>query len=346
MEFLTEKNRAEYEAFCISHPNSVFTQSLKWPSVKNNWQSEGIISRDENGKVRGVMLILIQYAPLFKSAFLYAPRGPVCDYHDVDTLKDLFDGVKVLAKKYNAYTFKCDPDILLSDEKFIGIMKDMGFSHNTGGEDFETIQARFNYRLYINGRNEEELMANLHPKTRYNIRVALKHEVEVKVCDKSALDEFLPIMQVTGERDGFSTRPRAYFERMLDSLGENVRLYMAYYQGKAVSGAITTQYGNKTCYVYGASDNNHRNVMPNYLVQWEMIKWALENNCDVYDFQGVSGNLDENSPHYGLYRFKKGFNGQLDELAGEFDYNFKPLLAKTIDKLIDLKEALHRKKRK
>ena len=314
--------------------------------MKNNWQSEGIISRDENGKVRGVMLILIQYAPVFKSAFLYAPRGPVCDYHDVDTLKDLFDGVKVLAKKYNAYTFKCDPDILLSDTEFINIMKEMGFSHNTGGEDFETIQARFNYRLYLNGRTETEIFENLHSKTRYNIRVALKHEVEVKVCDKSALDEFLPIMQVTGERDGFSTRPRAYFERMLDSLGENVRLYMAYYQGKAVSGAITTQYGNKTCYVYGASDNNHRNVMPNYLVQWEMIKWALESGCDVYDFQGVSGNLDENSPHYGLYRFKKGFNGQLDELAGEFDYNFKPLLAKTIDKLIDLKEALHRKKRK
>ena len=166
------------------------------------------------------------------------------------------------------------------------------------------------------------------------------------MCDKSALDEFLPIMQVTGERDGFSTRPKAYFERMLDALGENVRLYMAYYNGVAVSGAITTQYANKTCYVYGASDNNHRNVMPNYLVQWEMICWAIDNGCTVYDFQGVSGNLDENSPHYGLYRFKKGFNGTLDELAGEFDLEFKPLTAKLIDKLIDIKEALQRKRRK
>lgn len=346
MEFLNENNRAEFEAFAFSHQNSVFTQSLKWPNVKNNWLYEGIISRDENAQVRGVMLVLIQYAPFIKSAFLYAPRGPVCDYHDIETIKDLLEGVKVLSKKYNAYTFKMDPDILISDTKFIEDMKSLGFSHNTGGEDFETIQARFNYRLYVNGRSEEELLANLHPKTRYNIRVAQKHGVEVKVCDKSALDEFLPIMQVTGERDGFSTRPRAYFERMLDSLGENVRLYMAYYQGKAVSGAITTQYGNKTCYVYGASDNNHRNVMPNYLVQWEMIKWALEGKSVVYDFQGVSGNLDENSPHYGLYRFKKGFNGQLDELAGEFDYNFKPFLAKLIDKLIDVKEAMRRKKKK
>ncbi len=346
MEFLNDNNRTEFEAFNSTHENGQFTQSLNWVKVKNNWLYDGIISRDECGNIRGVMLVLIQYAPIFKSAFLYAPRGPVCDYTDRETIEDLFEGVKVLAKKYNAYTFKMDPDVKISDNAFIDMMKSLGFSHNTGGEDFETIQARFNYRLYFDGRNEEEIFNNLHPKTRYNIRVAKKHNVEVKVCDKSALDEFLPIMQVTGERDGFSTRPRAYFERMLDALGDNVRLYMAYYNSIPVSGAITTQYAGKTCYVYGASDNAHRNVMPNYLVQWEMIRWALEGNSYVYDFQGVSGNLDENSPHYGLYRFKKGFNGTLDELAGEFDYNFKPLTAKFIDKMIDIKEALRRKRRK
>lgn len=346
MEFLNDSNRAEFEAFASTHENGQFTQSVNWVKVKNNWQYEGIISRDENGEIRGTMLVLIQYAPFIKSAFLYSPRGPVCDYEDMDTIKDLIEGVKILAKKHNAYTFKMDPDILLSNTDFIQRMKDLGFKHNTGGEDFETIQARFNYRLYLNGRTKDEIFENLHPKTRYNVRVARKHNVEVKVCDKSALDEFLPIMQVTGERDGFSTRPKAYFERMLDALGDNVRLYMAYYNGVAVSGAITTQYANKTCYVYGASDNNHRNVMPNYLVQWEMICWAIDNGCTVYDFQGVSGNLDENSPHYGLYRFKKGFNGTLDELAGEFDLEFKPLTAKLIDKLIDIKEALQRKRRK
>ncbi len=346
MEFLNEKNREEFEAFAQSHKNGQFTQSLRWPDVKNNWLYDGIISRDEKGEIRGVMLVLIQYAPIIKSAFLYSPRGPVCDYHNREIIEDLFEGVKVLAKKHRAYTFKMDPDLSVSDKVFAEMMKDLGFSQNLGGEDFETIQARFNYRLYFNGRSEEEIFTNLHPKTRYNIRVAMKHNVKVRVADKSELDEFIRIMKITGERDGFSTRPKAYFERMLDSLGEHVRLYLAYYEGKAIAGAITTQYAGKTCYVYGASDNAHRNVMAPYLVQWEMIRWALENNCTVYDFQGVSGNLDENSAHYGLYRFKKGFNGQLDELLGEFDYNFRPFTAKLIDKMIDLKEAIQKFKHK
>ena len=81
---------------------------------------------------------------------------------------------------------------------------------------------------------------------------------------------------------------------MLKALGEHARLYMGFYEGNAVCGAIATNYAGKTCYVYGASDNVYRNVMPNYLMQWEMIRWAVETGCTLYDFQGVSGNLDEN----------------------------------------------------
>ncbi len=180
------------------------------------------------------------------------------------------------------------------------------------------------------------MFAALTQKTRYNCRVAMKHGVEVKVVSKELLDDFVRIMKTTGERDGFNVRPGSYFERMLDALGEHVRMYMAFYGGKPVSGAITTNYGGKTCYVYGASDNLHRNVMPNYLIQWEMIKWAIETGCRLYDFQGISGNMDENGHMYGLYRFKKGFNGTLEELAGEFDYVYQPLKAKLVDKAIAL----------
>ena len=81
--------------------------------------------------------------------------------------------------------------------------------------------------------------------------------------------------------------------------------------------------------------------MPNYLMQWEMIRWALETGCSVYDFQGVSGNLNpENNPMYGLYRFKKGFNGQLDELAGEFDCVSRPLRAAMVDTAIALNDRI------
>ena len=83
--------------------------------------------------------------------------------------------------------------------------------------------------------------------------------------------------------------------------------------------------------------------MPNYLLQWEMIKWALESNCNVYDFRGVSGDLDENSPLYGLYRFKKGFNGDFTEFVGEMDLVFKPCIKLAIDKGGKIYKALRAK---
>ena len=91
-------------------------------------------------------------------------------------------------------------------------------------------------------------------------------------------------------------------------------------------GTVAVQYGDKVWYLYGASSNNYRNLMPNYLLQWRMIEWAIENNCRIYDFRGISGDLSENNPLFGLYRFKKGFGGELVEFAGEFEYNMKPVI--------------------
>ena len=95
-------------------------------------------------------------------------------------------------------------------------------------------------------------------------------------------------------------------------------------------------YGNKTWYLYGASSNSYRNLMPNYLLQWEMIKIALDRKDDVYDLRGVSGVVDENHPQYGLYRFKKGFGAEFTEFIGEVYISFKPFvnsLYKTSEKL-------------
>ncbi len=347
MEILSTNQYGEYEKFVNTHPNGGITQSVKWHGVKNNWKPEVVVSRDDDGKIVGGMSVLVQKIPMIGTALLYAPRGPVCDWHNRKIMDDLKRGADELAKKHRAHIFKIDPDILDSDEAFASMIRSMGFSQVKGGEGFETIQARFNYRLYLEGRTEDEIFANLTQKTRYNVRVAQKHGVQIRVVGEEYLDDFIRIMQTTGERDGFNVRPKSYFKRMLDCLGESCRLYMAFYEEQPVSGAITTNFAGKTCYIYGASDNANRNVMPNYLIQWEMIKWAIETNCTVYDFQGVSGNLEEKDNHlYGLYRFKKGFNGTLDELCGEFDFIYRPLTSKLVEKAIDLNEWIRATKRR
>lgn len=346
MELLTPQTYQEFDTFVENHPQGGFTQSTAWRKVKSNWGYEGVISRDTQGNIQGTVGVLVQKIPFIGTSFLYAPRGPVCNLHDRQVLADLKTGIDLLAKKHRAHLFKMDPDTLFSDTEFCRIAQEMGFVQHYGPDGFEGIQARFNYRLYLRGRTEEELFAALSQKTRYNIRVARKHGVQIEVVGPERLDDFMRIMRATGERDGFNIRPKAYFERMLAALGDHVRLYMAFYEGQAISGAITTCFGKKTCYVYGASDNIYRNVMPNYLIQWEMIRWAIATGCDLYDFQGVSGILDENHHMYGLYRFKKGFNGQLDELAGEFDYTYRPLSAHMVDTALSLHSKLNQWKRK
>jgi len=341
LEILKQKDIEAYRAFIESSDKGHFMQGPEWAKVKSAWKWEAVVEKDGQGVIVGAMSVLIRRVPGMPFTMMYAPRGPVCDIHDKDIMANLIGGVRALAVKYKAYTFKIDPDVLTSDKQFMALMGSFGFELHGDGKNFDSIQPRFVFRLNVEGKTEDEVFAGFHSKTRYNIRIAQKHEIEVKIRDKSALAEFLPIMRETGSRDGFATRPTEYFENMLDAFGPNARLYMAYYQGTPVAGTIAIQYGDKVWYLYGASSNSYRNMMPNYLLQWEMIRWAIEKKCRIYDFRGVSGDLSPENPLYGLYRFKKGYNGEFTEFCGEFDL----ILNRPIAALVDCGIRLMRKAR-
>jgi len=336
-------NEEEYERFLQTHPKGHFLQSVKWARLKSNWMHKIIVVRDNEGNIKGSMSLLIRKLPFLNYTIMYSPRGPVCDIHDYDTIKELVEKAKVIASIYKSYVLKIDPDIEKDDEEFKRIVSELGFKAKNNTKNFEAIQPQFVFRLDIKNKTEEEIMMGFHQKVRYNIRLAMRKGVEIRIGSKEDIPEFHKIMLETGIRDKFVVRSASYFERMLDVLGpDNIRLYLAYYQGKMIAGTIAIVYGNKCWYLYGASSNEHRNVMPNYLLQWEMIKWALERGCDIYDFRGVSGDLNENNPLYGLYRFKKGFGGKFTEFVGELDYVFNPFIYFAVEK----GEAVFREARK
>ena len=319
-EFITDETLAEYEAFIASHPKGHFAQSSMWGKVKSAWTWRAIAVRGEDGKIKGSCAFLIRKAPLVGAAMLYACRGPVCDLEDKATLDQLMEGAKALAKEVKGYVIKIDPDVSHENEAFRKLLESYGFILTGTGKNFEGAQPKFVFRLYLNGRTEEELLASFTQKHRYNIRLAVKKGVEVKLCGLEMVDEFTRIMVETGVRDNFVTRDAAYFRRLLEKLGDHARLYMAFHEGQAIAGTLAIWFGDKVWYLYGASSNQHRNLMPNYLLQWNMIQWAVEKGCRVYDFRGVSGDLSEDSPMYGLYKFKKGFNGDFTEFIGEMDW--------------------------
>ncbi len=333
-EIINEKSLAEYEAFVQGHPKGNFAQSSYWARQKSTWIWRAIACRGEDGRIKGTLSILIRKMPGFSklpgahSAMMYASRGPVCDIDDYATMDELFDRARELAKEFKAYVFKIDPDIPSSETAFTAYMTRRGFEIKAGGPEFEAIQPRYVFRLYLNGRGEEELLASFHQKTRYNIRLAQRKGVRVEICGKEMVPEFGRLMLTTGLRDNFVTREPQYFADMLDNLGEHARLYMAFIdepqadgsiKPKAIAGTLAIWYGDKVWYLYGASSNEDRNYMPNYLLQWSMIRWAVEKGCRVYDFRGVPGEVGEDHPLYGLVKFKRGFNGDYTEFVGEMD---------------------------
>mgnify|MGYP005775968981 FL=1 len=328
MRFVTdEKSKEEYKRFLEGHERCNFQQSLEWAEVKKPyWKPEVILAEDDNKKIIGSLCVWIRKMPIFGN-IMYASRGPVCDIHDKNVLEQITQGAKELAKKYNAFVLRTEPDILSSDEEFRKIVTELGYKIKDDAKDFkDEIQPRYVFRLDIKGKTEEEVMAGFHQKWRYNIRLAGRKGVVVKEGTREDLKEFHKIMVETGARDGFIVRSLEYFEKMYDCLAPtHMKLLMAYYEDEPISGVIPIFYGNKTWYLYGASSNKHRNLMPNYLLQWEMIKMAIARHDDVYDFRGVSGVVDESHPQYGLYRFKKGFGATFTEFVGEVYYPFKPL---------------------
>lgn len=310
----------EYERFVAGHGNGSFMQSLKWHGVKYTWKCEAVAVRDASGAIRASMLILIKTLPFIGTSLLYSPRGPVCDLHDNTLLTCLFDGVFFLSRKYRACALKTDPFVMEDDEEFLSFMGKRGFEFTPHMPEGRTAQTRENYVLDIKGKTPEELFARFKPKWRYNIRLALRKGVVCRPCPKERLSDFYSLMLETGKRDGFAVRSKEYFERMMQSLGEDCRLYMCYKDGTPLSGAICVRYGGRACYVYGASSNEGRSLMPNYLMQWRMIEWACESGCGLYDFMGIPHYDDPSHRNYGVYRFKQGFQGRVAVYAGEFTY--------------------------
>ncbi|HOA54300.1 MAG TPA: peptidoglycan bridge formation glycyltransferase FemA/FemB family protein [Clostridiales bacterium] len=335
---------SKYEEFLQSHPKGHFMQSPQWAEVKSFWKNEIVTVEDENGNIKGAMSLLIRKIPILPYTMMYSPRGPVCDPHDESTLRELLEKCKALAKKHRSYVLKMDPDIEVEDTQFEEIVKKLGFRVSRGLKNYEGIQPRFVFRLDLRDKTEEQIMADFHHKVRYNIRLAGRKGVEVRVGTREDVAVFHRMIVETGIRDNFVVRSREYYEKVFDCLSpDHLRVFIASYEGKPIAGTIAILYGNKCWYLYGASINEHRNLMPNYLLQWNMIKWALESGCDMYDFRGVPGDLDENNPMYGLYRFKVGFRGKFTEFVGMLDYVFNPFVNFIADKGITAFRELRRK---
>ncbi len=294
------------------HPNAHLLQTGEWGELKRGfgWKPVRIVNGDA-----GVQ-ILFRKLPL-GFTIGYIPKA------NVDS--SLWTEIDSTCKQNRAIFLKLEPDqwedtFILHDSSLI-LSK-----HN--------IQPPRTLIVDLRG-SEEEILARMKQKTRYNIRLAEKKGVIVRTWDD--LDSFHKMMLITGGRDGFGIHSREYYRRAYELFHPKgmCEILLAEYASKPLAALFVARNGNRAYYLYGASTDEERNRMPTYLLQWEAMKWAKARGCEEYDLWGVpdedEATLEANFETrrdglWGVYRFKRGFGGQLKRAAQAMDRVYNPML--------------------
>jgi lipid II:glycine glycyltransferase (peptidoglycan interpeptide bridge formation enzyme) len=308
MAILTD---SEWNVFLAQHSDAHLLQTSAWGALKSKfgWQVERVCAGACGAQV------LFRRLPLGLS-LAYIPKGPVGE-----GWAGLWPEVDRLCRRRRAVLLKVEPD--LSEPMPQNVISALrGFRRSK-----HAIQPRRSIVIRLDG-TEEEWLARMKQKTRYNIRLAEKKEVLVR--PSGDLDAFYRLMQATGQRDGFGVHSLDYFRAAHDlfSPAGACRLWIAEYAGRPLAGIMVFARGSRAWYFYGASSEEERGRMPAYLLQWHAMRWAKSIGCAEYDLWGVPDEEDEtleasfetrSDGLWGVYRFKRGFGGSLVRSVGAFD---------------------------
>ncbi len=340
-------------------PNPHFLQTWQWGQVKAQygwapmyvvWDEKqcSIFSEQSSisspGVIQAAALVLKKTA--LSSGFaarlslLYCPKGPSLDWNDLPLRKRVLDDLQGLARQQGAIFLKLDPDVALGT----GIPGTEADITEPGGEAVradllrrgwryseEQIQFKNTVLLDVSA-SEEEMLARMKQKTRYNARLATKKDVTVRVGAQADWPMLYKMYAETSVRDGFVIRDEAYYRTVWEmfqaSSANNISLaepLIAEVEGEPVAAVFLFAFAGRAYYVYGMSREAHRDKMPNYLLQWEAMKWARARGCSVYDLWGAPDVFDESDSMWGVFRFKEGLGGQVMRTLGAWDFVPNPL---------------------
>jgi lipid II:glycine glycyltransferase (peptidoglycan interpeptide bridge formation enzyme) len=229
---------------------------------------------------------------------------------------------------------KIEPSVLDGDKRWLSALKKRGFRTNP-----YAVHIRNEWVLDIRPA-EKDILAGMKEKWRYNVRLAGRKGVTVRRGQgKDDLDTFYALYQTTSERDAFFIHNKDHYEDVmrLYSEGDRAALFLAEYEGKAIAGTIVLRLGRWSWYMYGASANEYRNLMPNHLLQWTGMQWAKAHGCWYYNFRGIPEVLEEGQELYGVYVFKRGFGGYAMRSLETHDLVYQPLIYGIYMRMLEVK---------
>jgi lipid II:glycine glycyltransferase (peptidoglycan interpeptide bridge formation enzyme) len=312
-------------------------QTTNWARLKNRfgWTSHRVWLRQDGQLVAGAQ-VLYRSAAVGLVKMAYIPHGPLVDWDDEEQVTILLNQIDHSVYERGASILKMEPLLWQSEAtsaKWAAICQQHNLLPNT-----DTIQPP-NTILVDLRPSPDEILANMKQKTRYNIRLAAKKDVTVRQGGLKDIAIFNKLMRQTGERDQFGVHTPMYYHAAFEIFAptNQVALFLAEYEGRPLAGVMVFVLGDTAAYLYGASSNEERQRMPTYAVQWAAIEWAKARGCHWYDLWGVpdapedeleANFTDRHDGLWGVYRFKRGFGGQIQRTIGASDRSYNKLVYK------------------
>jgi peptidoglycan pentaglycine glycine transferase (the first glycine) len=363
-------------------PNPHFLQTYEWGQVKAKYGWRPIyIVWDKEGKVRqekdlthlssfvsipsAACMILKRTIPMggmsARLSILYAPKGPLLDWTNESLKNQVLNDLQAFAKKEGAIFLKIDPDVVLGK----GIPSSQDDVIDSGGQAvmselkrrgwrYSGDQIQFKNTVLIDlSPSEEELLARMKQKTRYNIRLAEKKNVVLRVGKLDELPMLYKMFAETSVRDRFVIRDEGYYKTVWQTFIANESSAISELQSpitnpqfpfaepliaevnhEPVAAIFVFYFAGRAYYVYGMSRDTHREKMPTYLLQWEAMKRAKAKGCNVYDLWGAPDVFNESDSMWGVYRFKEGLGGKVVRTLGAWDFAPNPFWYKLYSEIL------------
>lgn len=341
-----DPNPATWDAFVQGHPQAHFLQTHAWGQLKGRfgWQPYRVALAGAEGALQsGATLLVRQVAGI---TLAYIPKGPLVDWHDPVQVTSLLTVLRQEARSHGAAFLKIEPD-LADTPANQNLLTRYGFRPSP-----HTIQPRSTLVLDLSG-TEEEILARMKSKWRYNIRLAQRKGVTVRALQAPDLPIFHELMQTTAQRNDFAVHSSAYYAAAFELFDrEQAAFLLAEFEGEPLAAVVVMAVGAQAWYPWGASGNRHRNLMPNHALHWAAICWARQRGARRYDLWGIpdeigqlASQLSESGASgtgvddlpidltalpegelWGVYRLKQGFGGSVVRFVGAWDLPYNPVL--------------------
>ncbi len=336
-----QEQRELWDDFVGGHENGHLLQSWGWGELKRGagWQPLRFALWDQEQQCMvgsaQVLCRTLPRVPLRAGFLAYVPEGPVVDWTQPELGAALLTQLRDRLRREGALTMLLEPRLITKvaeDDCLWESFAPLPVRPTPAIQPLRTV-------LLDVTPSEEMLLASMKEKWRYNVRLASRKGVTVRVATtENDVRAWHALLRATGERNAFGIHTLDYYllAWRIFAPRKQARLLLAEYNGQLLAGIFVGLFAREGIYLYGASGNEHRNLMPNYLLQWEAIRWVKEQGASHYDFWGIPATDDENEAMAGVYRFKSGWGGEIVRFVGCYEYVFRPRLMGVARRLVPM----------